>query len=497
MIKKIFAVMLVLLFVVSFARTRTVSADFDNWVEEPGAVEANFPKFVDWLPPDWEYRKNHTIGGSTAGLLTNYVIRIVVHYGSGIDSGEDVYLYNSSRSDFGDVRFTGSDGSTQLDYWIEEKVDGDYAVVWEEVDRINASPGSGTVYIYYGNDAATTTSNGRNTFDWFDDFQLDMSIDYEIGRHATVWHGSGAYNPYYDPVNQRVAFDTGDNYSGGWKVLSQNLLIQNFAAKVIFGVSGFYPSNTTNGILGRWTGNSSYYGFYVAGGSYTAPALVRDARTTIIASPPSNTYHPFGGTPHTMELRIFGSSLTGIYNEGEADEVVLTATDNSHAGAGQVEVIVGDGTGWFDTFFVRKYVVSEPSHGSWGAEEEIPAYFMVTGSSSMTPGESNELTITAYEASGNVATSYNGFQDLIFSGPSSDSNGTMPTVEGTDVGTPTTVNFTSGVSDTGAATLIAYMVETTEVDVTDGTIDSLGDPSYDLNLTVKYDGGCFIGTAAR
>jgi hypothetical protein len=353
------------------------------------------------------------------------------------------------------------------------------------------------VYIYYGNNAATTTSNGRNTFDWFDDFQLDMSIDYEIGRHATVWHGSGAYNPYYDPVNQRVAFDTGDNYSGGWKVLSQNLLIQNFAAKVIFGVSGFYPSNTTNGILGRWTGNSSYYGFYVAGGSYTAPALVRDARTTIIASPPGNTYHPFGGTHHTVELRIFGSSLTGIYNEGEADEVVLTATDSTHQGAGQVEVIVGDGTGWFDTFFVRKYVVSEPSHGSWGAEEEIPAYFMVTGSSSMTPGESNELTITAYEASGNVATSYNGFQDLIFSGPSSDSNGTMPTVEGTDVGAPTTVNFTSGVSDTGAATLIAYMVETTEVDVTDGTIDSLGDPSYDLNLTVKYDGGCFIGTAAR
>ena len=115
----------------------------------------------------------------------------------------------------------------------------------------------------------------------------------------------------------------------------------------------------------------------------------------------------------------------------------------------------------------------------------------------MTPGESNELTITAYEASGNVATSYNGFQDLIFSGPSSDSNGTMPTVEGTGVGTSTTVNFTNGVSDTGAATLIAYRAETTEVDVTDGTIDSFGDPSYDLDLKVKFEGGCFISTAAR
>ena len=57
MIKKIFAAMLALLFVVSFARTRTVSADFDNWVEEPGAVEANFVKFVAWLPPEWDTEK--------------------------------------------------------------------------------------------------------------------------------------------------------------------------------------------------------------------------------------------------------------------------------------------------------------------------------------------------------------------------------------------------------------------------------------------------------
>ncbi len=240
----------------------------------------------------------------------------------------------------------------------------------------------------------------------------------------------------------------------------------------------------------------------MAGGNYTAPALIRDSRTTIIASPPGNTFHPFSGTPHTAELSIYSNSLKGIYNEGQADEVILTATDSTHVGAGQVEVIVGQSTGWFDVFFIRKYVEPEPSHGSWGAEEGVPAYFMVTGSSSMTVGTSNELTITAYNANDNVAISYIGSQNLTFSGPSSTPYGTMPTVEGTDVGTPTTVNFTNGVSDTGAATLIAYMPETTEVDVTDGTIDSFGDPSYDLDLTVNpgvsdggSGGGCFIATA--
>ena len=40
------------------------------------------------------------------------------------------------RSDFGDIRFTDSDGVTELSYWMEEKVDGDYAVFWVKVPSI-------------------------------------------------------------------------------------------------------------------------------------------------------------------------------------------------------------------------------------------------------------------------------------------------------------------------------------------------------------------------
>ncbi|PKQ28897.1 MAG: hypothetical protein CVT63_00190, partial [Candidatus Anoxymicrobium japonicum] len=44
---------------------------------------------------------------------------------------------------------------------------------------------------------------------------------------------------------------------------------------------------------------------------------------------------------------------------------------------------------------------------------------------------------------------------------------------------------TNGVSNANAATLLAYRAETTTVDVSDGTIDSTGNASYDLNLTVN------------
>jgi len=126
----------------------------------------------------------------------------------------------------------------------------------------------------------------------------------------------------------------------------------------------------------------------------------------------------------------------------------------------------------------------------YSAQTAGPAsYFKITGNSSMTAGTTNELTITAYDENDNVATHYTGSKSLTFSGPGNAPDGTVPTVEGVDVGTVTPVNFINGVSDAGAATLIAYKAESTSVGVSDGTIDtSFEDALYDLFLTVNPDG---------
>jgi len=103
---------------------------------------------MGWLT-GWTYRKSHVIN-SASGAGTNYQVKIKAHYGSGTDSGEDVYLNGKCRTDFGDIRFTDDDGETELDYWMEEKVDSDYAVFWIEIaDDLSSS--NATIYIYYGN----------------------------------------------------------------------------------------------------------------------------------------------------------------------------------------------------------------------------------------------------------------------------------------------------------------------------------------------------------
>ena len=73
--------------------------------------------------------------------------------------------------DFGDIRFTKSDGTTELDYWLESQVATDDAVFWIEFDSIPADPSTGTFYIYYGKAGDTTTSNPVNTLVKYEDFE--------------------------------------------------------------------------------------------------------------------------------------------------------------------------------------------------------------------------------------------------------------------------------------------------------------------------------------
>lgn len=122
----------------------------------------------------WKYRKKQVITGLDTSILTNYQIHVTVHFGAGVDTSTDVYLNSLGNTDFSDLRFTRSNGTTLLDYWIYEKVDSDYAKVWVEVNSIPASPGSTTLYMYYGNSSAATLSDADNTMVFWDNFDSGL-----------------------------------------------------------------------------------------------------------------------------------------------------------------------------------------------------------------------------------------------------------------------------------------------------------------------------------
>ena len=84
-----------------------------SYVNSTVTVVSSAPSFLN----GWSYRKIHAIGGSPDGDLTDYQMRFVVWRTTGTDSGENVYVGSSVKSDFGDLRFTTVAGA-QMPYWI-------------------------------------------------------------------------------------------------------------------------------------------------------------------------------------------------------------------------------------------------------------------------------------------------------------------------------------------------------------------------------------------
>jgi len=168
-----------------------------------------------WLT-GWQYRKSHVINYA-AGAGTLYQKRVKVWYGSGTDSDENVYVAGKCRTDFGDIRFTDDDGTTLLDYWMESKVDSDYAIFWVEVAD-DLSTIAGTIYCYYGKADATSISNGDNTFrlfDHFDDGSLNtakwdeggVGTAVESGTVLTITSGNTSGNQKY--ITSDITYATG------------------------------------------------------------------------------------------------------------------------------------------------------------------------------------------------------------------------------------------------------------------------------------------------
>ncbi|MFP5389763.1 MAG: hypothetical protein ACLGG5_10765, partial [Thermoleophilia bacterium] len=114
------------------------------------------------------------------------------------------------------------------------------------------------------------------------------------------------------------------------------------------------------------------------------------------------------------------------------------------------------------------------------AVSPLAASKFVLSATTTTPaaGAGDNLTTTAQDTYGNVATAYTGSHSLTFSGASASPSGNVPTVSETSgadtaFGSPTTINFTAGeaaVSGTKNGVMKLYKGGSTSLKVTDGTL---------------------------
>jgi len=316
-----------------------------------------------WLT-GWSYRKPITISNAA----TDYQTKITVYYGSGTDGDNYVYCNSHCRSDFGDIRFTKSDGNTLLPYWVESKVNSDYAIIWVKNDNTPQTTG----YIYYGNTGANSASNGDDTFILFDDFNGDFSKWDKNELRGTVTINNGLLTMY--------ARTSGT--WGGCGVTSKNTVpntvVIEALVKRVQSYNGGEPGLFV-GLTDKTTQETTYYGFWLQKAdaqlySYTAwgrrlCAIYYDqwgygpssleayedkwARITAkIVAADKKTYSRFvyGSTDTTINSPASSSTLSNTYVQVHYAEAYLLNYS------------------YCDWIAVRKYAATEPTL-TFGTEE--------------------------------------------------------------------------------------------------------------------------------
>jgi hypothetical protein len=201
--------LLVLLVAMMLMPLVIVDTPFDDSGETQSeiSIEENMEPAADgenWLE-GWSYRMQHVINQSD-GAGIGYPIRLQIYDVEGTDEDDVARIANSKiRSDYGDLRFTNSDGSTELDYWIESYTSGGLS------DHFISDVG-GTFAFYYRN---------------------YPSSYYFENRTYTVWQGSGfhPYICYYDHENE--------TWSGDYKVADTPVADDHGAPSMWINSSGY------------------------------------------------------------------------------------------------------------------------------------------------------------------------------------------------------------------------------------------------------------------
>jgi hypothetical protein len=306
-----------------------------------------------WLT-GWSYRKSITLSRAS-GAVTNYQMKLLVGESSGA-TGENVDCGGKCKTDFSDLRFTTSDKTTLLDYWIESvsgTTPNQLATIWVEFDSIGT--GDTTFYMYYGNSGASAYSNGENTFPFFDDFD-DASLDtnkWTNIRNTGVVESGGNV----------VVTDTGNNGNG---IRGKTAFNTTYALRTR--TKPLYYNNTSylSSIRFELIDSTKQLGVY-----FSHPNKDFNAKFTNYTSTTGWTNSNIeGGSANWMIVDIRRNSNTNVtYLIDNSNTVTISSkviTDNLYPSIISYANGSRSDTDWI---LVRQYLATEPAWGSWGTEE--------------------------------------------------------------------------------------------------------------------------------
>ena len=191
--------LVVILFIIILSYVpAAASAGSPTSVGEKNRTEQGGPP---WFDEAWHYRRAVVISnGGTS--LSYYQVLIKLDINN--------FVFSRAKPDGTDIRFTHSDGTTELKFWIESWDNlNRLAYVWVRVPSV--SPGDTTIYLYYGNPEASSAGDGNSTFDSFDD---DWMFDREGSNPSVEPPIHQTTDEVYSPFDWQVISGTPEVIAG-------------------------------------------------------------------------------------------------------------------------------------------------------------------------------------------------------------------------------------------------------------------------------------------
>jgi len=286
-----------------------------------------------------------------------------------LDSGDKLIpglgrigLNGNCQDDFDDIRFTQSDGETELDHWRKSYNSGDDAIFWVEFNSIPASPSSGIFYIYYSDIGASSNSSEPDTFLQWDDFEWgndedDLSTDGGYIDWDIVAGGTST-----------VKIDTAYSYSGTRSArLSRDGT--NTPSARISQVAAEYT-------IGLWLRLDSTSAFRFWHGDGAKRILFQHDGATRELQYFDGVVYTGTGIYITREqwtqLRVTNIDWSGGTYDIYQDETVVHCTMGTTTGSADLIIfqqVYGSASLWIDDVVVRQWCDPEPTWGEWGEEE--------------------------------------------------------------------------------------------------------------------------------
>ncbi len=324
-----------------------------------------------WLT-DWTYRKPIVIAHTADGAQTNYQMKLLVGYDSA--DGGQVDCNSLVATDFDDLRFTTSDGVTLCDYWIES-ITGTYlATVWIEIPSIAAHPDDTTIYMYYGNAGAAAVSSGANTFGAgkFDNFEWGNNGDaLTTSGGNIVWTLVGGSTVAIVSTEQEylgIVADTRSAKLPGVTGASTNVNFPLTAATNYAFLARFYKETAVTSANFLIHGNNTKKTYVYADVNENLLYYDGAAKDTGVNVPADAWFlieiNNFNWTAYTYDIY-----LNGVLAKAGA-AMYAAAGDNNIATILNYAPTNGLDM-WVDNVIIRKWTATEPTWGSWGAENTL------------------------------------------------------------------------------------------------------------------------------